>query len=500
MTVGVNVTATEVPPATTSLYNTQNAFLVGFTDWGPVGQPVRVTSLANAASQLGTPTGSSNPYAARTTTNSVVFDAIDTLLQEDGTASPTVYVSRVVHGTPTSATLALAPSAALTVTAAYPGSGGNGIFVAVTNNTTNVVLTLTDSAGNTLATSPQLANLAACVAWAATTGLITAVSTGSSLPSTVAATALSGGADNHASAVLSDWQTALSAFSPTLGPGQVIAPGQTNTNLSGIWSALGTHAASNNRVAICGMDDNVSATTEVTDLSTFGTSAVASYCGFWAGNRNLPGITPGTSRSVSPGPVIAGLCARADAATGNPNVAAAGVNYPLSYATSATSLVSGSPLDTYSNADLQTLNAAGINTFQTVDGLPCNYGFVTPELSTSDAIYWQFNHSRLRMYIVAQAQLIGQPFVFAQIDGQQSVQNQFKGALQAMLQNLFNAGALWSASGLASDSFNVDTGPDVNTPATIAAGQLNAVITCSFSYFAQSVNIQINVVPITQAL
>lgn len=496
--VGVSVSAAEVPPATTSLYNTQNAFIVGFADWGPVGQPVRITSLANAASQIGTPSGSPTPYGSRTATNATVFDAIDALLGEDGNATPTVYFSRVAHGTPAAASLALAPSAALTITAAYPGAGGNGIFVAVQNNTSNVVITLSDAAGNTLATSPQLTTLAACIAWAATTGLVTATSTGASLPSTAAATALTGGTDNRGSAALSDWQTALAAFAPTLGPGQVLAPGQTNATLAGISSALATHASQNNRVVCANLDDNVSAATEITNLGAFGSSAVASYAGFWAGNRVIPGITPGTTRSVTPDAVIAGLVARADAATGNPNTAAAGVNYPLQYATVPTSNVSGAPLDTYSNADLQTLNAAGINTFQVVDGEPCNYGFVTPELASQDAIYWQFNHSRTRMYIVAQAQLIGQPFVFSQIDGQGSIQSRFKGALQAMLLGLYNQGALYGAT--AQDAFVVDTGPDVNTPATIAAGQLNATITCSFSYFAQNVQIQVNVVPTTQAL
>lgn len=501
MPVGVSVQATEVPPATTSLYNTQNAFIVGVTDWGPVGQPIKITSLGNAAALIGTPSGSGNPYSSRTASSASVFDAIDTLLQEDGTAAPTIYVTRVVHGTTTSATLALAPSAALTLTAKYPGAGGNGIFVAVTNNTTNFVLTLSDSAGNTLAQSPQLTTLAAGIAWILSTGYATAVSSGATLPSTVAATAMSGGADNHASATITDWQTSLAALPSTLGPGQVIAPGQTNTTLPGIWSALGAHAQANNRVVPGNMDDNVAAATEITDLGSFGTSSVASYCGFWAGNRNIPGVTPGTSRSISPDAVIAGLCARVDAATGNPNQAAAGVKYPLVYATAPTSMVSGAPTDTYGPTDLNTLNAAGINTFQQVDGEPCNYGFVSSELSSTDQIYWQFNHARFRMALVAQAQLVGQPFVFSQIDGQGSQALAFKSALQGMLLPYATVGALWAPIGTPpSQAFNVDTGADVNTPSTQAAGQLNAVITVSFSYFAQNVSIQISVVPITQTI
>lgn len=497
MTVGVTVAATEIPASANSLFSTQNGFAPAVTDWGPVGQAVPCTSLANVASQLGTPTGSGNPTASRTTTDSTVFDASQTFFNEDGIARPLLYVSRVVGTSPANATITLAPTAALTITAAYPGPGGNGIYVAVQNNTTTVTLTLTDSAGYVLASSPALGSLSACVSWLASTGLVTATSSGSTLPSTAAATALSGGS-NGTGVNLASYTSALAAFTAPLGPGQVFAPGVTNTTFAGAWSALGTHAQAFNRVAICDMDDNVSAATEITDLGTFGTTGVASYCGFWAGSRSIPGVVPNTTRTVAPSPVIAALCARVDQ-SGNPNQAAAGTVFgPLAYATAAASLVSGAPYDTYSAADLNTLNAAGINTFQRVNGIPCNYGFVSPLLSSSDAIYWQFNHSRFRMALVAQAQLLGQPFVFAQLDGQANQAAAFNGALSNMLLPYAVSGALWAPPGTPpANAFTVDTGPDVNTPQTQALGQLNATITVSFSYFAQNVQININVVPIT---
>ena len=495
--VGVTVESIEVPASTSSQYNTANAFVIGESDWGPVGQAIKTSALSNAASAIGTPSGSGNPNSSRTATDANLFDAANTFYQEDGQASPNVYFSRVVGPTPVNATLALGPSAALTLTAQYPGVGGNGILAAIQNSTSTYTLTLYDTLGNVLAASPSLSTLAAGVAWAATTGLVTAVLSGSTLPATAAATALSGGTDNRGSATITSYQTALTAFSATLGPGQVFVPNTTNTTLSGIWSAIGTHAQAFNRVAICDMDDNQSVSALISDLASFGTSGVASYCGFWAGSRLIPGTTPGTTRTISPSAVIAALCARVDV-SGNPNQAAAGVDYPLAYATSPASIVSGAPYDTYSLADLATLNGAGINTFQTANGLPCNYGFVSSELSSQDVTYWQFNHARLRMYIVAQAQILGQPFVFSQIDGQGSQAVAFKNVLQGLLQNLYAAGALYGAT--ASQAFKVDTGSDVNTPATIAAGQLNAVLTVSFSYFAQNVNIQVQVTPITAIL
>lgn len=499
--VGVFAQATETPPSTTTTFSTANGFAAGFTDWGPVGQAVPVTSQGNAATQLGTPSGSGNPYSSRTATDATVFDAADTVFNEDGIAQPTLYVSRVVGPSPVNASKVLqdgSSQTSLTITAQYPGVGGNGILVASTNNSTTYTLTLTDTAGNTLAASPALSTLAAGVAWAATTGLVTAVAGGGTLPATHSASALTGGTDDRVDATITNWQTAYTAFLPTLGPGQVFAPGQTNTGLNGIWSALGAHAQANNRVAVCNMRDNQSASTIVADLGSFGTSAVASYCGFWAGDRQIPGVVSGTNREVSPDSVIAGLCARVDQA-GNPNLAAAGINYPLAYATSPWSMVSGAPYDTYSPADLNTLNGAGINTFQRINGNPTNYGFVSSQPLTSDAIYWQFNHARLRMGIVAQAQVLGQPFVFAQLDGQGSKALAFASVLDGQLLGpLWKAGALYGAT--ADKAYAIDVGSDINTPATIAAGQLNAKLTVSFSYFAQNVNILINVVPLTQSV
>jgi hypothetical protein len=494
--VGVVVQATEVPANTINQISTATAFMVGFTDSGPVGKPVQITSLSSFATAFGTPTGSGNPYNSRTTTCSVLFDAVDTFLRESN--GTTVYVSRVTHGTPVAASIALAPSAALTITAAFPGVGGNGIYVAVNNTGAAYVLTLQDSAGNVLGVSPSLSTLAAGVAWVLSTGLATAVSSGATLPSTAAATAMTGGTDNRGSATITDWQTALASFSLSLGPGQVLAPGQTNTGLSGIWSALGIHAQANNRVAICDMDDGASAATAVSAIGSFGTSAVSAFCGFWSGNLTIPGVTgsPGTTRSVAPSPLIAALCANVDA-TGNPNRAAAGVNFAPIYANASATLVSGT-LATYSLADLYTLNGAGINTFASKLGIFENYGFVSSVSPASDGIYWQFNHARLLMALETVAQSVGEPFVFSQIDGRGSDTAAFGSALSSSLKVFYDVGALFGAT--ANDAFSVDTGPNVNTPTSIAAGQLKANCNVRMSPFAQMVTVQLNAVPTTQIL
>lgn len=493
--VGTFVNATVVAPSTTSANDPATAFVVGLSDWGPVNTPILLTSFTAMASGIGSPAGGGNPYSSRTATCSTAFDAMETIFGEGGYR---VYFSRVAHGTPVNASIALAPSAALTITALYPGVGGNAIYVAVQNNTTTYQLTFQDVNGNILTQSPQLSTLAAGITWVASTGYATATSSGSTLPSTAAATAMTGGTDNRGSATVTDWQSALAGFYLGLGPGQVLAPGNTNTTLSGIWAALGTHASANNRIALCDMDDNTAAATLISQMSTFNSSANASYMGFWAGNVQIPGITPGTTRSVSPSAAIAGVTARVTpGGQGNVNQPPAGVVYPLRFATQNQSTVTGTGGAIYSTTDLYSLNDAGINTFAIRNGLFVNYGFVSAILPTTDAIYWQLSHGRTRMSIIADSMIVGEPFVFSQIDGQASDQIAFQSALQNMLMSYYTRGALYGAT--ASDSFAVDA-ITPNTPSTLQAGQLNAVVKVRLSPFAQKVTINIQAVPITQIL
>ena len=67
-----------------------------------------------------------------------------------------------------------------------------------------------------------------------------------------------------------------------------------------------------------------------------------------------------------------------------------------------------------------------------------------------------------------------------------------------MLMTYYNAGALYGQN--ATDAFSINTGPAVNTPTLLAAGQLTAQVGVRLSPDAQLVQINLNAVPITQAL
>ena len=70
--------------------------------------------------------------------------------------------------------------------------------------------------------------------------------------------ALSAGNDDRANIVDAQWATALAAFAPGLGPGQVSAPGRTT---SVAYNQIKTHVEANNRVGILDLPDTPSNTT-----------------------------------------------------------------------------------------------------------------------------------------------------------------------------------------------------------------------------------------------
>lgn len=475
--IGVNVANSETPAATTSAWNTANAFMVGVSDWGPVG-PVTISSQPQIATVVG----------PRSTTNQVIYDALDVYFREGG---QNAFLSKVTGTGASAASVTI--SGSLLINAAYTGPYGNQISAVIANPGGSFSITLQDSYGNILAQSGSLASTAAAVAWAANVDQINIISLGATLP-TAGTYTLSNGQNGTIS--ITNWTTAINSFDPTLGPGQLLAPGQTNTTLNGIWSALGQGTLGTNRVAIGDMDDGTTAAVAVSALGSTFHSQGAGNIAFWAGNVTAPGVVPNTTRSIPPSPVIAALCARVDA-TGNPNQAGAGSSYVLQYCTGSATQVTGTN-QTYSNTDISTLNDAGINTFANRYGAFENWGFASSIPSSTDVIFWQFSHMRLRMAITAACQIAAEPYVFSQLDGQGSDILSFQATLSNVLSGFYAVGALYGST--ANDAFEVDTGSTVNPQTLLQQGILSAAVSVRMSPFAQLVKIVINSVPITTSL
>jgi hypothetical protein len=107
-------------------------------------------------------------------------------------------------------------------------------------------------------------------------------------------------------------------------------------------------------------------------------------------------------------------------------------------------------------------------------------------------------NARLNMAIVARAGQVAERYVFSQIDGRGKRIAEFGGDLRAMLVPFYEAGALYGTS--FDDAAIVNVGANVNTPETIANGELRAQIQVRMSPFAEYVLVEIIKIATTESL
>jgi hypothetical protein len=199
------------------------------------------------------------------------------------------------------------------------------------------------------------------------------------------------------------------------------------------------------------------------------------------GSLGCPGLTPGTERKVSGSTVAAALCARGDA-KGSPGVAPCGIEWPLLYCTSTDS--------DFGNEARQTLFNAGANTFHLAYGILSLWGFQSLVPEATSTVYDQFNHTRTRMAIKAKAGLINAKVLFEDIT--EKMLAGYNTDLTAMLRELVDAEAL--------TAFSVNTGPAVNTSASIEKQEVKAIIEIQMPPYASFAVIELISVPSGQAL
>jgi hypothetical protein len=262
---GHSVEISDRPPARIAAADTAAAFMVGLTERGKGDAPVLCRSITHFESQLG----------ARYSTPTL-YDAADAYFREGGSILYVVPVLGPSKATATD-TIAAASGVALNVFATSPGAWGNDIDVA--NDTTggNFVLTVS-YLGNVVETSPVLATTA---------------------------------------------DAALALFTSDYGPGQVLAPGRTTTQG---YKDLLAHADAFKRVALLDGADTHTVATLTSAASGLNGQTGDRFGGLFAPWAIVPGLAPGTTRTVPYSAIQAGLIARSDAKGANPNVAAAGSN------------------------------------------------------------------------------------------------------------------------------------------------------------------------------
>lgn len=477
---GVEVVSRAAPPARGYPSETGTWFVAGLTDRGPVDKPVVLQNMGDYTKHYGD-----------RVTYSVLYDALDVFFREGGTKA---VVIRVVGPNATVDTVNLADAAAadtLAVDSIGPGATGLSVAVLVGRADGSYVLQILLD-GVEVERTPDLFTPTDAVTWSSGSSYVRVRSIGANNPAVVDVTALGGGSDDRAGITDDNRVAALGLFDETYGPGQVSIPGATTTAAQ---VGVLDHAQAFNRFALLDEPDSPSSAVLIaTNDALRGVADPASLergaiFGPW---EVVPGFVRGTTRITPPSAETAGLIARSDSVTSNPNIPAAGENGEARYALDLSQ-------PNWDGATRQELNESGVNVFRSLFGAVRLYGYRTLVDPDGPSQPWlSIAAARTRMAIENDAKNLGESFMFDQIDGKGLKVAEFNGALTGLLSGYWKRGALYGET--AADAFVVDTGPSVNTPETLANNELHAVIGLRMSPFAELVYIEVVKVPITEAL
>lgn len=465
-------------------------FVTGFTQKGPITP--RLMKSLDAFKAL---------YGDRVSAGQL-FDAAELFFSEGGAD---LYVTRVVGPAPTLATRTLVdragvPLNTLRIDAKYHGNyastGTTALRVDVNDAASGLAnafdIIVEENAVEVERfvdlTSPQDAadKITAGSAYITATNLNSATVAPNNNPAVIANAALAGGTDDNASAVEAQWTAALDKFTEDLGPGQVSAPGRTTVAAH---QALIDHARTKNRTAYLDAADQASKATLKTArdaIKAYNESARAGLFGTWVTIPPIAGSV--TERNVPGSAFAAGVTARTDALEGTAGAAPAGEVSTARFATGIRTPAGG-----FTDADYEELNLAGINMTQFFKHRGTQlYGFRSV---TTDADWIQLTAQRLRMSLLAKLRDRAATFVFRTVDGRGHVFAELAGALTGVLLTEYALGALYGTT--PDDAFSVDVSDAVNTAATIAAGEIKAVVAARFSPFAELVQLEVIKVAVT---
>ncbi len=282
-----------------------------------------------------------------------------------------------------------------------------------------------------------------------------------------------------------DFEDLLAAFTADLGPGCVVIAGQDHT---AVGEYIGAHCAAANRIGIV-----TGADTDTTVAQIVAASGV--IAGYTSADRLVlawPNVKIPTAAglvTVEPTGFVAGVRARAHGIVGP-------WQSPLQEEYGSARFVAGVSTST-TDAEFLTLWNGDVSPIRVVGSKLRLYGYKTVAAPTGDTSgNLQGAQFRDLVNVIAyQAGLIAERYVGVTVDGRGLRLSGFNGALSGMLSTYAQAGALFAQ--IAEDGtevdpgYVVDTSSNVNSPASLAAGNLNAEVGVRLSPTAEFVTINI---------
>lgn len=444
--------------------------MVGVTEKGPL-----------AAVESRTFTKWQANHGGRTSSTQTAFDAAEFLFKE---GAKRIVTSRVVGPGAVSASIAVTDAGAATVFTARakgPGAYGNDLNVVVRTTTQDPLipagsyrLRVQTDAAVILEESPDLLDKAAGLFWISNTSAYLTYTDGASANDPAAATyALAGGNDDVAGITDTEWAAAVARFGMDLGTGIVISPGRT-TDPAHV--NLANHAEAFNRVWYGDAPDSAVEATVIASA----TGRRSRFGGiFWPWVK-VAGQTPGSTRVIPPSVIAAGISARNDAAGLSPNEPAAGDNGYSRTGLDLTQVVT--------DTTHQNLNNGSINVLRMRFGKVRIMGWRTTVQEASDPKWINLGNARLHRAISNAAWLVGERFLFRQIDGQGLLIAEWGGTLagEAVMPFFLNNSLYGDTP---DEAFRIDLSG--NTDQTAQNRQLLADIVLVMSEYGEEITVSI---------
>lgn len=476
MRPGVNVEGRDVTTSGTLPIDTGQAFAAVVSQRGPTGVN-KVTSWSQYLQD----------YGDRTNTNAVYWDSVQQYFQNGGKI---LYVTRLDGPAAAAATVNIDDAAvgapfSLVASAVGTGTWYNGLNVIVEVDPNNAaarrIRVTHDTDASISETSLYYDNQLDLRDWASKSRYVRLALGASALMPAPATYSLAGGLDDAAGVITATKTNALALFVPELGPGQVNIPAAVS---AADWTAIQTHADATDRCAILEYPDTADESTLTTLAS--GARGFGRVAAAFAGWLVVPNVG-GRNKIVPPGLAIAGKIAAHDAAFDG-----LGQNKPVAGVRRGQLLRALAVSQDFGDENKRTrLNDAGVNLIRQIQGGVTVYGWRSLANPTSDVGWRNFGHRRLQMALFARINALMEPYVFEEIDGEGHLFGEIRGQIVArILQPYYRVGSLYGAS--PRDAYKVSTDDPVNTPDTIADGQLNVSVTVVESEFAEQINVTVN--------
>lgn len=481
----VVTTAVRTGPTNPQTAATATMFVAGITTRGPDGTSHLITSLSDFEDIFG-------GY----TSDGYVHQTVKTFFEEGGSRA---YVSRAVEVAAAEATATILSSGTACVNLLASGvgtwantSGSNGLSASVgyvvPATSFKVQIRLNSALVWTSATHTSVADFIDEVNNDSTVALYATATAGASTGLPTAGSRNFSGGTNGNSPSAAEIATALNAFTSNLGPGAVCTPGHYDASLR---TALLTHAAENNRIAIMSFAKDDTYEDAISDVASYSGADDAEFGAFFfpwvkVPNGSLTMVTP-------PEGYVCAKRARVHNQFGawNPY---AGERTEASYVTGVYQSLSKTAADA--------LDAGFINPVRVINGTVRVYGARSASDDTSN---FRFIMAReVLNQITYEAESALEALLFLPIDGRKSTFARVQATLVAIMDRIRIGGGLYEA--FDANGKQIDQGytvqvNDANNPLTqLATGVIKAKIGARVSSIGDTIEVEITKSNLTASL